>query len=94
MHMNYSGNDVHHFNYVGERFADLQLLRYRLNGFEQLSLLQKQLVYYLSPTAVNAVKSETSGIDDDGWYTLGGVKLNSEPTQEGVYINKKKKRLK
>ena len=46
--MNYSGNDVHHFNYVGERFADLQLLRYRLNGFEQLSLLQKQLVYYLS----------------------------------------------
>ena len=48
MHMNYSGNDVHHFNYVGERFADLQLLRYRLNGFEQLSLLQKQLVYYLS----------------------------------------------
>lgn len=48
MHMNYSGNEVHHFNYVGERFADLQLLRYRLNGFEQLSLLQKQLVYYLS----------------------------------------------
>ena len=31
-----------------ERFADIQLLRYRLNGFEQLSLLQKQLVYYLS----------------------------------------------
>ena len=36
------------FDYVGERFADLQLLRYRLNGFEQLSLLQKKLVYYLS----------------------------------------------
>ena len=31
-----------------ERFADIQLLRYRLNGFEQLSLLQKKLVYYLS----------------------------------------------
>ena len=46
--MNYSDNDVQHFNYVGERFADLQLLRYRLNGFEQLSLLQKQLIYYLS----------------------------------------------
>ncbi|GEM_PF-4812382 len=39
--------------------------------------------FYFDPTAVNAVKSETSGIDDDGWYTLGGVKLNSEPTQEG-----------
>jgi len=37
-----------HFNYVGERFADLQLLRYRLEGFEQLSLCQKQLVYCLS----------------------------------------------
>ena len=35
-------------NYVDERFADIQLLRYRLNGFEQLSLCQKQLVYYLS----------------------------------------------
>ena len=50
--------------------------------------------FNFDPTVVNAVKSETSGIDDDGWYTLGGVKLNSEPIQEGVYINKKKKRLK
>jgi dipeptidyl-peptidase-3 len=36
------------FVYSGERFADLQLLRYRLNGFEKLSLRQKKLVYYLS----------------------------------------------
>jgi len=35
-------------NYTDERFADIQLLRYRLNGFEQLSLSQKMLVYYLS----------------------------------------------
>ncbi len=35
-------------NYTDERFADIQLLRYRLNGFEQLSLLQKKLVYCLS----------------------------------------------
>ena len=35
-------------NYTDERFADLQLLRYRLDGFEQLSLSQKKLVYYLS----------------------------------------------
>ena len=46
--MNLLGYDVTPFNYVEERFADIQLLRYRLNGFEQLSLLQKQLVYYLS----------------------------------------------
>ena len=35
-------------NYSDERFADLQLLRYRLHGFEQLSLSQKTLIYYLS----------------------------------------------
>ena len=35
-------------NYSDERFADIQLLRYRLNGFEQLSLSQKTLIYYLS----------------------------------------------
>ena len=36
------------FCYQDERFADLQLLRYRLNGFERLSARQKVLVYYLS----------------------------------------------
>lgn len=36
------------FNYSDERFADLQLLRYRLNGFEQLTLRQKQYIYALS----------------------------------------------
>ena len=36
------------FIYQDERFADLQMLRYRLNGFEKLTLKQKTLVYYLS----------------------------------------------
>ena len=36
------------FKYSDERFADLQLLRYRLNGFESLTTKQKELVYYLS----------------------------------------------
>ena len=36
------------FNYQSERFADLQLLRYHLSGFEKLSLRQKILVYYLA----------------------------------------------
>ena len=36
------------FVYQDERFADLQLLRYRLNGFDELSLRQKKLIYYLS----------------------------------------------
>ena len=36
------------FNYLDERFADIQLLRYRLEDFQTLSLKQKLLVYYLS----------------------------------------------
>ena len=36
------------FHYSDERFADIQMLRYRLDGFEQLSLQQKELIYYLS----------------------------------------------
>ena len=40
------------FCYSDERFADLQMLRYRLTGFEQLSLQQKRLIYYLSKAAL------------------------------------------
>ena len=36
------------FEYNDERFADIQLLRYRLNGFDKLTLKQKTLIYYLS----------------------------------------------
>ena len=30
------------FKYSDEKFADIQMLRYRLNGFEQLTLQQKK----------------------------------------------------
>lgn len=40
------------FSYTVEQFADLQILRYRVPGFEQLSLRRKQLVYYLSQAAL------------------------------------------
>lgn len=40
--------DTCNFNYTDERFADIQLLRYRLDNFEALSVRQKELVYYLS----------------------------------------------
>lgn len=35
------------FEYKADRFADIQVLRYQVPGFEQLSLRQKQLAYYL-----------------------------------------------
>ena len=40
------------FKYTVEKFADLQILRYRVNGFEELSLQQKELVYYLTEAAL------------------------------------------
>ena len=40
------------FVYQDERFADIQLLRYRLNGFDELSLRQKTLIYYLSKATI------------------------------------------
>ena len=36
------------FNYSGERFADLQMLRYKLPGFELLTAQQKAYIYYLA----------------------------------------------
>ena len=36
------------FSYSDESFADIQMLRYQLKGFEDLSLQQKKLIYYLS----------------------------------------------
>ena len=41
------------FRYRDERFADIQMLRYRLNGFEDLTLQQKQLVFYLSQATLD-----------------------------------------
>lgn len=38
--------------YESEQFADVRVLRYRVPGFEQLSLQQKQLLYYLSEAAL------------------------------------------
>ena len=38
--------------YIAERFADIQLLRYSLHGFEKLSLRQKMYIFYLSEAAI------------------------------------------
>lgn len=40
------------FNYSDEKFADLQLLRYEVSGFDQLTIQQKSLIYYLQEAAL------------------------------------------
>ena len=36
------------FCYAGEKFADIQMLRYKLEGFDKLSQKQKAYIYYLA----------------------------------------------
>lgn len=40
------------FDYVADRFADIEVLRYPVPDFESLSLDQKRLVYYLTEAAL------------------------------------------
>jgi dipeptidyl-peptidase-3 len=41
------------FEVVADRFADVQVLRYRVPGFDELSLQEKKLAYYLSQAALS-----------------------------------------
>lgn len=36
------------FKYLSEQFADLKIIRYKIPGFDHLTLKQKELVYYLT----------------------------------------------
>ena len=55
------------FNYTVEQFADLQLLRYKVHGFDELPLKQKELVYYLSEAAL---QGRDILFDQNGKYNL------------------------
>ena len=55
------------FDYTVEQFADLQILRYRVPGFEELSLAQKKLVYYLTEAAL---QGRDILFDQNGKYNL------------------------
>lgn len=60
------------FQYVVDQFADLQILRYRVAGFDELSLEQKILVYYLSEAAL---EGRDILFDQNGKYNLRIRKL-------------------
>ena len=55
------------FDYTVEQFADLQILRYRVPGFEYLSLQQKELVFYLTEAAL---QGRDILFDQNGKYNL------------------------
>ena len=43
------------FSYANETFADIQMLRYEVKGFDALTLDQKKLVYYLQEAALQGL---------------------------------------
>ncbi len=55
------------FNYTNEQFADIQMLRYKVEGFEKLSLRQKTLIYHLSEAAL---AGRDILFDQNGRYNL------------------------
>lgn len=53
--------------YVVEQFADLEILRYKVPGFDELTLKQKELVYYLTQAAL---EGRDILFDQNGAYNL------------------------
>ena len=47
-----TGQQEESFNYLDERFADIQMLRYNVEGFDALSLKQKTFIYHLQEAAL------------------------------------------
>ena len=67
------------FEYTNERFADLQMLRYKVEGFENLTLKQKTFIYYLQEAALYG---RDILFDQNGKYNLRIRKM-----LEDVYVN-------
>ena len=44
-----------------------------------------------STTAISCIAADGMAVEADGWYTIGGVKLESAPVEKGVYIRNGKK---
>ncbi|MCD7971173.1 MAG: dipeptidyl peptidase 3 [Candidatus Azobacteroides sp.] len=81
----YSGNNENKqsidkdFKYTVENFADLEILRYQVPGFEELTGKQKELLYYLSEAAL---QGRDILFDQNGKYNLA-----IRRTLEAVYTH-------
>ncbi len=67
------------FQYKVDRFADIEILRYPVPGFNSLSLQQKELIYYLSQAALEG--------RDILWDQNNRYNLTIRRVCEGVYEN-------
>ena len=71
--------DTKDFNYVVDRFADIEVLRYKVPGFEELTPQQRIFIYYLAEAAIAG--------RDILWDQNGKYNLAIRDLMEGVYTN-------
>lgn len=67
------------FNYTVDKFYDLEILRYQVPGFDELTLQQKTLAYYLSEAAL---QGRDILFDQNGRYNL-----RIRRALEALYLN-------
>lgn len=72
---------IEDFKYSVDKFADIEILRYRVPDFESLSLKQKELVYYLTQAAL---EGRDIMYDQNNKYNL-----SVRRTFETIYLNYK-----
>lgn len=75
------GAEPSDFDYKVDRFADIEVLRYQVPGFHELSTNQKALVYYLTEAAIAG--------RDIMWDQNGAYNLQLRNLLEAVYKNYK-----
>lgn len=71
--------DYSAFEYKVDRFADIEILRYPVSGFNSLTLKQKELIYYLSQAALEG--------RDILWDQHNKHNLTIRRVCEGLYNN-------
>lgn len=78
---NFMASAQNGFNYNVDRFADIEVLRYQVPGFEELSLKQKKLVYFLTEAAL---QGRDILFDQNGKFNLA-----IRTTLENIYTSYK-----
>ena len=86
------------FKFFSEKFADLKILRYKVDGFEQLTLKQKKLIYFLSRAALagrdilwdqnNRYNLRLRKVLETIYLTFDGDRKTKEFNQFEVYLKR------
>ncbi|MCM1521767.1 MAG: dipeptidyl peptidase 3 [Muribaculaceae bacterium] len=74
-----TGDQAENFDYNVDRFADIEVLRYKVPGFEELTPQQRILIYYLTEAAISG--------RDILWDQNGRYNLAIRDLIENVYTN-------